>query len=231
MKQVGFFRAARLVALKDLRLEWRTLETLSASVIFSLIVLVIFNFAFGLSTLKQLGAARLVPGVIWIVIAFASVVGMARSFQLELRRDTLSALFLAPIDRGALFAGKFAANLVKIGVLEAVVLPLTAIFFDYDLLAVAGPMAFVVFLHTLGLAVLGTLFSAVSARLGRGEALLSTLLFPAASPLFISAVKATATVLEGRSLAAVVHWLYLSAGFGALYMMLALLTFEFVLED
>ena len=111
MKRVGFFRAARLVALKDLRLEWRTLETLSSTLIFSLIVLVIFNFAFGLSTLKQLGAARLVPGVIWIVIAFSAVVGMARSFQLERSSDTLSALFLAPIDRGALFAGKFAANL------------------------------------------------------------------------------------------------------------------------
>jgi heme exporter protein B len=231
MKRVGFFRAARLVALKDLRLEWRTLETLSSTLIFSLIVLVIFNFAFGLSTLKQLGAARLVPGVIWIVIAFSAVVGMARSFQLERSSDTLSALFLAPVDRGALFAGKFAANLVKIGLLEVVVLPLTAVFFDYNLIAVIGPMAIVLAIHTLGLTILGTLFSAIAARLGRGEALVSTLLFPAASPLFISAVKSTSTLLDGRSLSAVSNWLLLSTGFDALYLMLALLTFEFVLED
>ena len=64
MRPVGFFRGSWEIAAKDLRLEWRTFETLSSSFIFSLIILVIFNFAFGFSTIKELGADRLVPGVI-----------------------------------------------------------------------------------------------------------------------------------------------------------------------
>ena len=72
MSAPGFFKASWIVAAKDLRLEWRTFETLSSSMIFSLIVLVIFNFAFGFATVRELGAARLVPGVIWIVLAFAT---------------------------------------------------------------------------------------------------------------------------------------------------------------
>jgi len=228
---IGFFRACRVVAAKDLLLEWRTLETLSSTAIFSLIVLVIFNFTFGFGTVKEMGVERLVPGVLWTVLAFASVVGMTRSLQVERLRDTLTALFLAPVDRGALYAGKMLANLVKLTLLQIILLPLTALLFNFDLTRAGLPLLLVMFLHGLGLTELGTLFAGVTVRLGRGEALLATLLFPAASPLLISAVKSTAAVLEGRSLGTVSNWLLVAAGFDVLYLFVALLTFEFVLEE
>jgi heme exporter protein B len=231
MKSPGFFRASAIVAAKDLRLEWRTLDTVSTTVVFSLTVLVVFSFAFGAGAIRQLGVERLVPGVIWTVLAFASVVALARSIQLERTRDTLIALFLAPVDRGALYTGKMLANLVKLTALQWILLPMTAIFFDYNLFEVAAPLVFVLFLHGLGLTELGTLFAAVSTRLGRGEALLATLLFPAASPLLISAVKCTAACLAQRPLATVSQWLLVSGGFDVLYFFVALLTFEFVMEE
>jgi len=231
MKGAGFFKTLRIVAVKDLRLEWRTLETMSSTVIFSLIVLVVFNFTFGLGTIRQLGADRLVPGIIWTVLAFASVVGMARSLQMERLRDTLTALFLAPIDRGALYTGKMLANLVKLTLLQWILIPLTAVFFDYNLNGIFFKLMFVLFLHGLGLALLGTLFAGVTTRVGRGEALLATLLFPSASPLLISAVKCTATVMEKQSLADVSNWLLVAVGFDVLFFFVSLLTFEFVLEE
>ena len=104
-------------------------------------------------------------------------------------------------------------------------------FFDFDLFAVALPLLLVLFLHGLGLTELGTLFAAISTRLGRGEALLATLLFPAAAPLIISAVKCTAACLADGSLSSVSHWLMIAAGFDVLYFFVALLTFEFVMEE
>ncbi len=68
-------------------------------------------------------------------------------------------------------------------------------------------------------------------RVGRGEALLATLLFPASAPLFISAVKCSAALLEGKSLSTVSHWISIAAGFDVLYFLVALATFEFVLEE
>jgi len=231
MKRVGFFGAARAIALKDLCLEWRTFETLSTSLVFSLTVLVVFNFAFGLEAIKELGVARLVPGVIWIVLAFAAVVGISRSSQLERERDTLGALILAPIDRGAIYLGKWFANWVKLTLLELIVLPLTALFFNFNLIEIAMPMLGVVLLHSAGITGLGTLFSTMVSRIGRGEALLATLLFPAATPLFISAVKCTSSLLANGNLDSVHNWLGLTTGFDILYLMLALFTFEFVLEE
>jgi len=231
MSRVGFFRACWIVAAKDLRLEWRTWETLSSTLIFSLTVLVVFQFAFGLGTVREVGVERLVPGIIWTVVAFASVVGMVRSLQLERPQDTLGALFLAPVDRGAVYGGKMLANLVKLVILEAVLLPMTAVLFSYDLIPILMPLALVLFVHGLGLTELGTLFAGVTTRLGRGEALLAVLLFPAASPLLISAVKCTGTVMEGGSLSEVSNWLMISVGLDLLYLMVALMTFEFVLEE
>jgi heme exporter protein B len=232
MKGAGFMRASRAVAAKDLLLEWRTLESLSSTLIFSLVVMVIFSFAFGFETVRELGAHRLVPGVLWTVIAFAAIVGMTRSMMIEKKRASMSALFLAPVDRGSIFAGKLIANLVKLSILQWIVVPLSAIFFDFDLIAVAAPMLLLLLLHGLGLAELGTLFAAVATRVGRGEALLATLLFPAAAPIFSSAVKCTAALLAGRDLwSACSGWLLLTTGFDALYLLVSLGTFEFILEE
>lgn len=232
MKGAGFIRTSREVAAKDLLLEWRTLESISSSLVFSLVVLVIFSFAFGFEAVRELGAYRLVPGVVWTVLAFAAIVGMTRSMMIEKQRGSISALFLAPVDRGALYTGKLAANLVKLTLLQWIVLPLSAIFFDYDLIAVAGPMLLLLFLHGLGLTELGTLFAAMATRVGRGEALLATLLFPAATPVFISAVKCTAALLAGEGLwDSCGNWLLLTIGFDVLYFLVSLLTFEFILEE
>ena len=90
----------------------------------------------------------------------------------------------------------------------------------------------VLFLHGLGLTELGTFFAAVASRVGRGEALLATLLFPTTAPIFISAVKCTASLLEGKGLGgAAGTWLIVTIGFDILFFLVALATFEFVLEE
>ncbi len=230
-KSPGFFAAAGIVARKDLRIEGRTKETLLASVLFALVELVIFGFAFDLDTLRRVGPEKVVPGLLWITLAFAAIVGFTRSFRLERAREALIAVASAPIDRGAVFVGKWIANCAFLVMLEAVLLPLTALFFDVDIVDVAGPLGLVVLLHTVGLASLGTLFGAVVSRLGRGEALLATLLLPAATPLFLSAVHCTASALTATPLASDRKWLLLTAGLDVLYVLVAILLFDAILEE
>jgi heme exporter protein B len=227
----GPLRGTWIVLSKDLRLEGKTLDSLSSMLLFALIVLVIFNFAFDLTTVREVGAAKLVPGVLWTTFAFSGIIAFARSFQNERLRDSLTALVLAPVDRGVLFAGKAISNFLLLSVLEALLLPLCAVFFDWSLPPIAAPLALVVLLHTIGIAELGTLFAAVAIRVGRGEALLATLLFPVCAPILISAVTCTRAVLDGSGLTTVRHWMLVCAGFDALYFLIALITFEFVLED
>jgi heme exporter protein B len=227
----GFLTAALIVARKDLRIEGRTKETFLATVLFALVELVVFGFAFDLDTIRRMGPEKVVPGLLWLTLAFSAIVGFTRSFRLERAREALVAVALAPIDRGAVFFGKWIANVVLLLTLEAVLLPLVAVFFDVNIVDVALPLVSVVVLHTVGLAALGTLFGAVVSRLGRGEALLATLLLPAATPLFLSAVHCTATVLAATPLAADRKWLLLTVGLDVLYVLVAILIFDAILEE
>jgi heme exporter protein B len=231
VKPPGFFATAGMVARKDLRIEGRTKETLLASVLFALVTLVVFGFAFDLDTLRRLGPGTIVPGLLWVTVAFSAIVGFTRSFRLEHARGALIAVALAPVDRGAVYTGKWIANCAFLFMLEAVLLPLTALFFDVNIVDVAGPLGLVVSLHTVGLASLGTLFGAVVSKLGRGEAFLATLLLPAATPLFLSAVHCTASALTATPLASDRKWLLLTAGLDVLYVLVALLVFDAILEE
>ena len=230
-KPPGFFAAAAIVAAKDLRIEGRTKETLSATVLFALVELVVFGFAFDLDTIRRMGPGKVVPGLLWMTLAFSAIVGLTRSFRLERTHEALVAMALAPVDRGAVFVGKWIANCALLVTLEVVLLPLTALFFDVNIVAVALPLTLVVLLHTVGLAALGTLFSGVVSRRGRGEALLATLLLRAATPLFLSAVHCTASVLEATPLASDRKWLLLTAGLDVLYVLVAILIFDAILEE
>ena len=227
----GFLGAALLVARKDLAIEGRTRESLAATVLFALIVLVVFAFSFDLDLIRRLGTSKIVPGMLWVTLAFSAIVGFNRSYAMERARDALTALALSPVDRGAIILGKTIANFGMLVMLEAVVIPLTGIFFDLDLVSVALPLAGVVLLHSLGLAELGTVFGAVVSRLGRGEAFLATLLLPAATPLFLSAVHCTGTVFEGGRLAADSKWLLVTAGLDVLYFLVAWLIADAILEE
>lgn len=231
MKPPSLARATATIAAKDLRLEWRTWESLISSTVFSVTVLIVFQFAFGEEATRALGVAQLVPGVIWALVGFASIVVLAGSMQSERRNDTMAALFLAPVDRAAIFLGKLAANLVKLTALQWIVLPLTAVIYDYSLIPVAPTLMLILLVHGLGLAELGTLFAAITSRVQRGDALLATLLLPAATPLLISAVRCTSATLSGEPLDAIDHWLAAAIGFDLLYLFVGLLTFEFILEE
>jgi heme exporter protein B len=230
VRRIGFLRAAWIVARKDLQLEWRTLDVLSSSTVFAVVVLLVFQFAIG-GAGRQVAADALVPGVLWLAIGFSSVVGIARSMDAERRGGTLAGLFRAPIDRAAIYTGKLIANGVKLAALEVILVPLAVVFFDASPRGAWLELAFVLALCSFGLCALGTLFSAIVSRVGRGEALLSTLLLPAASPLLLAGVSATGALFRGESLSSVGRWLGLALGFGLLYFFVALATFEFALEE
>jgi len=231
MKTVGFARAAWLVAKKDLQLEWRTFDALAASVVFAVVVLLVFQFAVGGGPARQLSADALVPGVLWLAISFSSVVGITRSMEVERRGDTLAGLFRAPIDRSAIYAGKLFANGVRLAILEAILVPLAIVFFNATLSGAWFQLVFVLALCSFGLCALGTLFGAIVSRVGRGEALLSTLLLPASTPLLLAGISATGALFRGETLSSVGRWLGMATGFGLLYFFVALATFEFVLEE
>lgn len=213
---------------KDLVIEWRARETLPAMVLFSLLVVLIFNFAFDPGT-EAIEEAT--PGILWVAIIFAATLGLNRSFVSEQEEECLQGLLLCPVDRGILYVGKMVGNLLFILVMEGLTFPVFAVFFNLDLFRLLFPLLPIFLLATIGFAALGTLFSAMSVNTKAREILLPILLFPLTVPIVLAAVKTTGTIFAGNPLSEGKAWLQMMGVFDIIFLVAAFLTFEFVVEE
>lgn len=224
-------RAASLtLCAKDLRQELRTRESFTAAFFFALLIQLVFGFAFDFQDLG-LGFPDVGAGVIWITLTFSSILSFQNSFLIERETSCLTALRLCPCEPSAMFVGKFLANVLFVLAVQGVVLPISALFFSYDLSGVALPLALVVAVNAAGFSALGTLFAAVSVRTRRSELLLPLLLLPAATPIVIWGVKATRICLAGRGVGEFAYLVGLSGCFGVIFVVAGILLFDYVLEE
>lgn len=212
---------------KDLLCEWRSRDRLVAMLVFSALVVVVFHFA-----LPGGAGARtraLAPGLLWVATVFAALLGLGRAFAMELENDALAGLALAPAERGWIFLGKWAANVVILGLVQAVTALVFAVVFEVDLLPVLWRFAGVAALGSAGLCAIGTLSAAVAVRTRFRELLLPLLVLPLLWPVLSGAVRATAELLESGSLSFEPVQLLLVTD--ATYLILSFLTFEYVLDE
>lgn len=215
------------VARKDLLLEARSRERLVVTATFAVLVAVVFAFA-----LDPTIRARTIGGaMIWVTVLFAGTLGLGRSFALERENDALAGLIVSPADRGALFAGKFAANLVLVLAMEALVLPVYALFFGLTFGRSPVALAGVVFLATVGFICLGTLFGAIAAHTRLGDTLVPILLLPLLVPVVIFAASATQRLMVGRPPAEVAAAVKMLIAFDLVYLVLCPVLFGAVLEE
>ena len=223
----NYARRAWIVLWKDLLTERRSKESLNALFFFSLLLLFLFQFALGPDR-EQLRAA--LPGILWLGFILAGLLGLGRSFIAERQNDCWEGLVLTAGDKSAIYLGKLLGNVVLMAAVEVVLLVLFGFFFDVDLWPGLGPLVVVLALGTAGLAAVGTLFAAMTAQLRARELLFPVLLLPAQVPILLGTVSATQAVLLGQPLGEVAHWLKLLAGADVVYIVIGLLTFEFILE-
>ena len=210
---------------KDLALEKRSREMLSSMFIFSLIVILIFSFSFDLAVER---ATTVAPGVLWVAITFAGMLGLARSFVLERDQGCLDGLLLCPVDRSILYLGKMLGNLIFISLTLVIIVPLCFALFNLPFQVLLLP---VILLGTLGFSAVGTLVSAMTVHARAREVMLPILLFPLVMPALIAAVKLTAGVLDGQNWSQMQNWLQLLIGFDVIFLVLSYLAFEYIVEE
>jgi heme exporter protein B len=220
-------RRAWIVVWKDVLSERRSKESLNALVFFSILLLFVFQFALGPERARVEAA---LPGLLWLGFLLAGLLAFGRTFLVERENDCWEGLVLSPGDKSAIYLGKLAGNVLLMAVVEAVLLVLFTVFFGLDFTSVLPALCLVLALGTLGLAAVGTLFGAITAQLRARELLFPVLLLPAVVPILLGSVSATQIVILGQPLAAAGAWLKLLAAADLVYLVVGVLTFEFVLE-
>ncbi len=225
---MSFFRVIRWIIWKDLASEIRSRENISSMFFFAFIVIMIFSFSF---SMDQQGAREMMSGIIWVAFGFTGIIGLGKSFSVELQNDCLENLQISPIPKGGVYLGKLIANLIFILIAELVLFPLFVIFFNLDVLDKVHWVLLIFLLGTLGLSAVGTLFSAMTVQIRAREVMLPILLLPMAVPVMIGAVEATRGILNGDPWALYGHWVQLLIVFDLIFTIVCFWAFEWILES
>jgi len=210
---------------KDLTIEFRSKAGLASLFVLGLLVLLIFQFALpGKPTAESASAG------LWLSFVFAGTLGAQRTFLLERENLAIEGLKTAPVDPASIFVAKMIGTLVSLSILQVVVVPLCVVFFDA---APRDPLSFalVCLLGNVGFSALATLFASISVSTRAREVILPLLVFPLLVPVVIAAVKASAILFGGGSLAEASVWVQVLVAFDVVFSVAGWLLFEHVLRE
>jgi len=221
-----FWSQVRAIVWKDILSEIRTKESITSVLVFTLLVIVIFNFAFDSNTQTMNLVA---PGILWVTFAFAGVISLNRGFLVEKEENCIEGLLACPVPREAIYLGKVIGSLVFMLAVEAIGLPLFAFLFNLPVLSLQ--VIVITLLTTIGFTAVGTLFSAMAVNTKAREMVLPILFLPLVSPIIISAVKASGLSLSGETWGAMANWLAIIGTFDVIFMVASYLLFNFIIEE
>ena len=212
---------------KELRTEFRSRELLTTTVVFILMVIVLFSFTFD-PTYNE--SRRFGPGLLWLAFLFAASLMLQPCFLREQNNDTLSALRLSVSDPFAIFLAKLIANTLFLLFTELLMLPVFAILYNVPVLRVFGQLILVFFLGSLGVSLAGTALSAISAQARMRELLLPLLLLPLLTPVLVSSTQVTIGLLDASPY---IEWKGMGflVAFDAVFLTLLWLLGEYLLEE
>ena len=190
---MSLFSNTAVLLNKELRTEFRSRELLTTTVVFILVVLILFSFAISPTTEES---REFGPGLLWLAILFAASLMLQPCFLREQSNDTLSSLRLAVSDPFSIFLAKLIANTLFLLLTELIMLPFFAIFYNVPVLPEFHWLILVLFLGSLGISVAGTALSAISAQARMRELLLPLLLLPLLTPVLVVSATVTVSLFE-----------------------------------
>ena len=216
------------IARKELLVEFRTLERLTAMGAFVVLIGILFNFSIDTTVVRPQDIAA---GLIWMTIIFGGMLGMGRTFSLEEQDGALTGILQSPIPLDALYLGKVLGNFVLLSVMVALVFLVFGMFFGLTFAGSLVSLVGVVASGVLGFVALTTLFSAMTTRSSMGEGLLPVLIFPLLVPVIVNGTTATNRLFAGRPFAEVDGNLRMLAAFAIGSTVVCAWLFRFVIEE
>jgi len=221
---MSYLRFVLLHLAKDLRLEWRSRDAINGMLFFSLLVVVLFSFAFDPTAAVS---REIAGGILWVAMLFASTTALNQTWSRELRHHSLDAQRLSPAPASALLLGKVIANFLFVTAIQIILAPLFIVFYNLHALGQGWLLFAVLPLGTWALVMNGTFFAALGLRTRNRELMLPLLLFPISIPALLAMVQATTGILTGDP--DPILWIKLLAGYCVIFTIVCLLLFETVL--
>lgn len=186
----SFWATVTAVVWKDLQIEKHTRQTISVMAMFSLVTVIMFNFALE----ANLSAVRdVATGLLWATILLSGTLGLNRSLAIERENGTMEAILMSPVDRSAIYLGKVISVTLFSLALELILVFMFIIFFNKPFWR--PQVLFTLALGTIGYIAAGVLITSMTIQTRTREVLLPVLLLPLSLPLVLPASMAVAAYM------------------------------------
>lgn len=210
---------------KELKAEFRTKYVLNSLFMFVLISVAIIRFAVGDEKLDT----DILTGLLWVVIFFASVSSLARTFIKEQDKDTINALKVSSIPEAVLI-GKLVFNLVLSLITGTLALILFLLIMDYEIKNV------LVYILVFGIGIKGlvvtlTIIAAIVSKASSKGTLYPVLAFPILIPLLVAVIHASKLAAAGAQLYALVSEFIIIACYIIVVFTASAMLFRFIWEE
>lgn len=224
---MNYFKAVFAILKKDILMELRTKETVNATLVFGVLITLVFSF---ISEPGSKTEQETAGGIFWMAVTFSGILGLNKTMMSEIQGGNFEALMLAPIDRSAVFFGKVLSNFLFLTILEIILVPLFLVFYNINLVS-HWLMAVIILLATYGYSVTGTLFSMISVRTKTREIMLPLLMLPILIPVIIAAILSTNIFLLGHDITHSYNWIKLMAVFDVIFTAVIFGIFGVIIEE
>lgn len=224
--KLSFFSGIATIVHKDLLAEFHSRELIMSMLLFAALSILIFSFALELDRQARLEA---ISGVLWVTVAFASILGLNRSLAMERDQGNLDALLVAPIERSAIFFGKMVGNFIFTLAVGLILMPVMSVLYNLPVLQLS--LVGILLMGTLGLTTVGTLLATMTVQTRSRESLLPIVMLPMALPIILPAVKASTAILNAAPLSDWAAWPQILLVVNLVYLTACFLMFDYVVEE
>jgi heme exporter protein B len=179
----------------------------------------------------SLAGAALTPALaavlLWVILFFCAMAGLARVFVQEQEAGTLFTLRLYAKGQ-AVFFGKTLFNILLLWALTLLIIPLFIVLLNFDI-PLWAPLMAVLALGDAGIAAVATLTALMVARTGGKGSLFTVITFPLLLPQFLAVIAATAAIFGGTS-PTFADYLFM-AGYDIAMLIAASIAFDYLWYD
>ena len=229
MRRSSLASETAAVLAKELRSELRSRVALNAVGLFALTTLIAVAYQIGPYRIHEQDRPHLLAALLWIILFFAALSGLARVFVKEEDAHTAKTLRLAARPL-AVFGGKLLFNLLLLLALECCIVPLYLALMGYAVIGVWGLVAVLV-TGSLALATTSTLVAAIISRASGSGTLFAVLTVPIALPLLVVLIQGTRAAAASAAFAAVLPALQAIVSLAGVQLVASLYLFPVVWHD
>ncbi len=226
MNKIFNINSALTIFIKDFRSELRTRYALNALIMFVITTLAIILFAVA----NETPSIEISAGILWIVIFFSAMSGMARTFVSEEERGTVMTLHLIA-KPSTIFFGKLLFNLILLFLMNIFTVVLYIILIPSFIVQNASIFILTVVLGTIGLSAASTIIAAIIAKSNTKGTLYPVLSFPILLPLLMIVIKSTKSALEGVEFAKAMGDFQVMIAYFVVITAVSYLLFDYVWKD